>query len=298
MKEKKTIAVMGATGRQGGSVARFLLNDGTFAVKVLTQLIAKGAEVARADLDDVETLKKAFEGVYGVFGMTNFWEPGVGYEREIRQGKNLVDAAKAKNVKHFVWSTLDRDTAKPAHWESKAEVNDYLIASGVPWTSLYTSFFFENYCGLVSPQKQPDGSYKIPLIMIADIPFAVNSAAETGAFVLAAFLHPEEWINKDIKIATDFLSPNRIAELMSEVSGRKVFVDQINKEQFDNDKSLPEEVHNKYVLRVQPLTCFEGALQDNPGPPFRDPELTRKLYPEMKTFESWVKENQKDIFRN
>ncbi|GJJ10505.1 hypothetical protein Clacol_004731 [Clathrus columnatus] len=232
MKGKKTIAVVGATGQQGGSVARFLLNDGTFAVKVLTQLITKGAEVVQAELNDIETLKKAFEGVYGVFGVTNFWAPGAGYEGEIRQGKNLVDAAKAKNVKHFVWSTLDHTAVKPAHWESKAEVNDYLIASGVPRTST------------MSPQKQPDGSYKLPLIMVTDIPFAVYPVAETGAFVLAAFLHPEEWINKDIKIATDFLNPNRIVELMSKMSGKRVFVDQINKEQFANDKRLPEELHD------------------------------------------------------
>lgn len=179
MSEKKIIVVTGSTGVQGGSVARFLLEDGKFAVRAITrdiqkpaakgmtliqaclyikcvftnelELARKGAEVVQADLRNLESLKTAFEGAYGVFAVTNcmsyrtlfaihqlirlVWEPGVGSEGEILQGKNMVDAAKATGIKHFVWSTLDSSEFKAEHWESKAVVNEYLKASQVPRTS-------------------------------------------------------------------------------------------------------------------------------------------------------------------
>jgi len=298
MASKKIIVVTGATGLQGGSVARFLLNDGTFAVRAMTrnskspaiqELVSKGAEVAQADLNDLESLKKAMRGAYGVFGVTNFWAPEVGYEGEVRQGKNLVNAAKATGIQHFVWSTLDHTTAKPSHWESKAEVDDYLKKIGVPRTSLYTTFFMENFTGSMSPSKRTDGSYDLPLPMITDGPMAIYSAAETGAYALAAFIRPQDWLNKDLRIATAFLSPRQIAEAMSDVSGKIVHVQEINDEEFEKlkGKSLPEEMHDN-----------NRALQDNPKPPFRDPELTRKLYPEVTSFSAWVKENEAALFRD
>lgn len=118
-------------------------------------LAARGAEVVTADHEDLASLKKAFAGAYGVFGVTNCachslhnwsniqvlltsledWVKGVGYDGEVRQGKMLVDAAKAAGVEHFVWSTLDSTPHKASHWESKAQVDDYLKKSGVGRTS-------------------------------------------------------------------------------------------------------------------------------------------------------------------
>ncbi|KAF8496951.1 NmrA-like family domain-containing protein 1 [Gautieria morchelliformis] len=288
MSSKKIIVVTGATGAQGGSVARFLLNDGTYAVRAVTrnpdspaakELAAKGAEVIKADMRVLASLEKAFAGAYGVFGVTNFWEPGVGYEGEVSQGKSLVDAAKATGIKHFVWSTLDSTPAEASHWESKNVVDQYLKKSGVPRTSLYTSFYFENYLGLLPFLKRNDGSYDFPLPLITDAPFAVYSVAETGAFALAAFLHPETWLEKDIRITTDFLSAREMAKLVSDVSGKTIHVSEIDASTYGTLKgnSLPDEIHSKFV-----------ALFAQPA---RDPALARKLYPSMKTSREWVQDN-------
>src|SRR4030095_6354916 len=113
----KIIAVVGATGVQGGGLARAILADpsGGFSVRAITRdpnkdsakaLASQGAEVVSANLDDVESLKKAFAGAHGVYGVTNFWEHFSG-EKEKAQAKNIADAAKAAGRKHVVWSTLE-----------------------------------------------------------------------------------------------------------------------------------------------------------------------------------------------
>ena len=121
MADKKIIAVVGATGTQGGGLAQAILSDpnGGFAVRAITRdtnkdqakaLAAKGAQVVQANLDDVESLKKAFSGAHGVYAVTNFWEH-FSAEKEKAQAKNIADAAKAAGVKHVIWSTLE-DTRK------------------------------------------------------------------------------------------------------------------------------------------------------------------------------------------
>src|SRR5688572_30377023 len=168
MADKKIIAVTGATGAQGGGLVRAILADpnGGFAVRAITRdpsgdkgkaLAAAGAEVVAANLDDVESLKKAFAGVHGVYGVTNFWEH-FSAEKEKEQAKNIAEAAKAAGVKHVVWSTLE-DTRKfmPAddkrmpilqgkyrvpHFDAKAEADAFF--QGVPTTFLLTTFYWDN----------------------------------------------------------------------------------------------------------------------------------------------------------
>ncbi|KAH8109396.1 NmrA-like protein, partial [Phellopilus nigrolimitatus] len=151
---KPLIAVTGATGLQGGSVARALLADGAFRVRALTrnpdaptarELRAAGAEVVFADYADAPSLHAAFRGAHGVFGVTNFWE-SMSEAQEVREGTALVDAARACGVAHFVWSTVPAATSPPVpHWSSKARINAHLLASGVPRTSLHTTFYLENF---------------------------------------------------------------------------------------------------------------------------------------------------------
>src|SRR6059036_2349003 len=151
MADKKIIAVVGATGSQGGGLCRAILADpnGDFAVRALTRdpnkdkakaLAEKGAEVVQADLDDIESLKKAFAGAHGVYCVTNFWEH-FSAEKEKAQAKNEADAARAAGVKHVIWSTLE-DTRKlmksddkrmpmlqekyrVPHFDAKAEADAY-----------------------------------------------------------------------------------------------------------------------------------------------------------------------------
>ena len=182
MADKKIIAVLGATGSQGGGLCRAILADaaGGFACRAVTRdtnkdkakaLAASGAQVVKADIDDVESLKKAFAGAYGVYAVTNFWEHFSG-EKEKAQAKNIADAAKAAGVKHVIWSTLEdiRKFMKPddkrmpmlqqkyrvPHFDAKAEANAFF--AGVPTTFLVTSFYWDNlYMFGLAPKKGQDG---------------------------------------------------------------------------------------------------------------------------------------------
>src|SRR5215467_9660542 len=174
----KVIAVVGSTGTQGGGLAAAILGDkaGGFSCRAITRkvdgdkakaLASAGAEVVKADLDDVESLKAAFAGAYGVYAVTNFWEHFSG-EKEKAQAKNIAEAAKAAGVKHVIWSTLE-DTRKlmdPSdkrmpmlqekyrvpHFDAKAEADAYL--AGLPVTYLVTSFYWDNlYLFGLAPKK-------------------------------------------------------------------------------------------------------------------------------------------------
>src|SRR6187549_920677 len=184
MADKKVIAVLGSTGSQGGGLVRAILADpaGGFAARAVTRDVSKdkaaalksaGAEVVKADLDDVESLKKAFAGAHGVYAVTNFWEHFSG-DKEKVQAKNIADAAKAAGVKHVVWSTLEDirkfmsadDKRMPIlqgkyrvpHFDAKAEANEYF--KGLPVTYLVTSFYWDNiYAFGLGPKKGEDGTY-------------------------------------------------------------------------------------------------------------------------------------------
>ncbi|KAG2136671.1 hypothetical protein DEU56DRAFT_358182 [Suillus clintonianus] len=159
----RIVAVFGATGTQGSSVVQALLADGTFIPRAITRnsnsekalkLKALGAEVAQADLWDIDSLKQALSGVEAVFGVTDYYDPknfAQGHNSEMLLGKNLVDASKATDVKYFIWSSLPHCTrvsngkyANVYHFDNKANVDDYLRDSGVPHSILYTGWFLEN----------------------------------------------------------------------------------------------------------------------------------------------------------
>ena len=145
MPEKKIIAVVGSTGQQGGGLCHAILDDpaGGFACRAITRdpskekaqaLAAKGAEVVRADLDDVESLKQAFAGAYGVYAVTNFWEH-FSAEKEKAQAKNIADAARSAGVKHIIWSTLE-DTRKLMSPEPKSAAGPVSVLAPPPDSSL------------------------------------------------------------------------------------------------------------------------------------------------------------------
>ncbi|MGE5377034.1 MAG: NmrA/HSCARG family protein, partial [Bacteroidota bacterium] len=150
----KIIAVTGATGQQGGAVARKLLADG-WKVRALTRDVNKpaaralaqaGAELVAGDMDSRADLEAAFQGAYGVFSVQNFWLPNVGYEGEIRQGRNVADAAKAAGVQHLVYSSVGsaHRGMGQKHFESKWIIEQYIHTLGVPYTILRPVAFMDN----------------------------------------------------------------------------------------------------------------------------------------------------------
>src|SRR5687768_11494908 len=151
----KLIAVTGATGQQGGAVARKLLADG-WQVRALTrdtdkpvaqELASLGAELVPGDMDDRVQLDSVFQGAYGVFSVRNYWLANGGFEGEIRQGKNVVDAASAAGVKHLVYSSVGsaHRGMGQKHFDSKWQIEQYIHSSSVPYTVLRPVFFMENH---------------------------------------------------------------------------------------------------------------------------------------------------------
>src|SRR6516225_5178508 len=220
MADKKIIAVVGSTGAQGGGLVRAILSDpnGGFAARAITRdpgkdkakaLAGKGAEVVKADLDDVESLKKAFAGAYGVYAVTNFWEHFSG-EKEKAQAKNIAEAAKAAGVKHVIWSTLE-DTRKlmsaddkrmpmlqekyrVPHFDAKAEADAYF--SGLPVTYLVTSFYWDNlYMFGLAPKKGADGQYEWTFPM-GDAKLAGIAAEDIGKCAYGIFKAGPQYIGK------------------------------------------------------------------------------------------------------
>jgi len=216
---KKVIAVVGATGKQGGGAVEALLKDGTFAVRAITRdtgsdkakaLAKHGAEVVVADLNNTDSLIKAFTGAYGVFGVTDFW---TAQGKETEHGKHLVDAAKATGVQHFVWSTLDGGHGVQ-HFDTKAAVDDYLKEKAVPHTLLFTGYFLENL-GYMFFSKNAEGpGLTIQSLYATDGAFPVIAGRDVGKFALVAFKSPKKYIGGEIHAVADVISPRQVAAIL------------------------------------------------------------------------------------
>ena len=313
MAEKKTIVVIGATGAQGGGLARAILNDpdSPFSVRALTRnpdaekaeaLARLGAEVVEADLDDLESLKRAFRGSYGAFCVTNFWEH-FSPEKEKAQAANMARAAREEGLQHVIWSTLE-DTRnwvslsddrmptlmehyKVPHFDAKGSANHEFTDRNVPTTILLTSFYWDNmiYFGL-NPKPGPDGVLAITFPM-ADARLPGIAAEDIGKSAYGIFKAGDEYIGKTVGIAGEHLTGREMAFALSDALGREVRY---------ND--VPPEVYRSFG--------FPGA--DDMGNMFqfkrdfnedycaaRDLDETRKLNPSLKTFREWLSENKDRI---
>ena len=247
--EGRAILVTGATGQQGGAVARELLGRG-FGVRALTRdpekpaakdLAERGAEVVRGDLEDRSSLERALEGVHGVFSVQNFWEAG--YEREVRQGTQLADAAKAAGVSQLVYSSVGsahRETGLP-HFESKWEVEEHVRGSGVPYTILRPVFFMQNW-EVFGRDQILGGTLAQPLD--PDKLLQMLAAEDVGVFVTMAFDNPDEWIGREVDLAGDEMTMVEIAGTFSRVIGREVSYYQVPWDQFE--QAAGEEAYRMY----------------------------------------------------
>ena len=235
--EGRVILVSGATGQQGGTVARNLLGRG-FVVRALTRDTEKaaamtladlGAEVVGGDLEDRASIELVLDGVYGVFSVQQFFEAG--YEGEVRQGVLLADAAKDAGVEHLVYSSVGsahRETGIP-HFESKWEVEEHVRASGVPYTVLRPVYFMQNWEWM----RAPILGGTLPQPLDPDKPFQMIDAEDIGVFAAMAFDDPETWIGREVDLAGDEMTMPEIAGTFSRVIGRNVDYFQVPWEGFE-----------------------------------------------------------------
>src|SRR6266481_4689488 len=238
---KKLIAVIGATGQQGGGVLRALQARGQFKVRALTRNPDMhrelAEEVVEADLDKPETLSAAFEGAHGVFLVTNFGEAGT---NEIKYSTAAIRAAKDAGVKHLIWSTLPDVEAisggkfNVPHFTGKAKIDRVVKDGGFEnYTFVIAPFYYQNLAGAVAPHKQADGSlgWALPLAPTLRV-IHMGDINELGNIVAGAFAHPDEAGNGQyLPLVGDFLSFNEIVETLNR-QGHNFSYKQIPKEMF------------------------------------------------------------------
>ncbi len=222
--QPKIILVTGATGQQGGAVARSLLRQG-HKVRALTRnpnkaagLAKAGAEIVKGDLTDKATCERALQGTDGVFAVSTFIEAGM--DVEVQQGITLADAAKKANVKHFVYTSVgsaNRNTGVP-HFDTKWKVEQHISQLGLPATILRPVWFMENFGTYFLPS--PEGVLVVPLR--PDKKLHMIAVQDIGEFGAAAFLRPAEFIGQAIDLAGDEMTPPEVAAHLSRTMGRPI----------------------------------------------------------------------------
>ncbi|MGK3206916.1 NmrA/HSCARG family protein [Amycolatopsis sp. MEPSY49] len=303
MSDPKIIAVVGATGQQGGGLARAILDDPErrFALRAITRnpdsaaaraLAARGAEVVAADLDDEASLTKAFEGAYGAYLVTAFWEYN-SVEREQQQARAMAAAAKATGLRHVIWSTLPdtrlhlRDDRVPTlherykvpHFDSKAEAEAFFVEAGVPTTFLSTTFYFEAFLDFFRPVRDDDGVVALHLPM-ADRTLPGIAAEDIGRTAFGVFAQGPSLAGETISISGENLTGEQYAaafakELGIEVAYRPMSVEDLRSAGFPG----ADDLSNMFFYYAEHEAAFAGA---------RDPEAVRKLNPRLQDFATWL----------
>jgi len=241
MRHEKLIAVIGATGQQGGAVVRALQAGGQFKVRALSRNPGKhrglADEFVEADLNRPDTLKAAFEGAHGVFLVTNFWEQGTD---EHKQATAAVRSAKDAGVKHFIWSTLPDAEAISGgkfhlpHFTGKAKIDRTVKEAGFVYhTFVIAPFYYQNLVGVLAPQKQTDGSLGWALPLDPTVRgLHMGDITELGNIVAGAFAHPDKAGNGEyLPLVGDFMSFNEIVETLNR-QGHNLSYKQVPKENF------------------------------------------------------------------
>ncbi|MHC5822847.1 MAG: NmrA/HSCARG family protein [Nostoc sp.] len=267
---EQLILVTGATGNQGGAIARHLLQRGKFKVRAMVRdqnkpaaqaLQQAGAELVQGDFNDRASLDRAVQGVHGIFSMQDFRE---GAEVEIRHGQALADVAKTAGIEHFVYSSVgsaDRNTGIP-HFNSKFQVEEHVRAIGLPYTILRPVFFFYNYNGMRSMVE--NGTLFQPLS--PDTKLQQLSEEDYGAMVAEVFERPTDFINREIEVASVEMTMTEIAAAFSRVLGKNVAYQQIPFEAFEQQAGEEVTIMYRWFENVGYIADLARLKRDFPQP--------------------------------
>jgi uncharacterized protein YbjT (DUF2867 family) len=313
MADQKIIAVMGATGAQGGGLVRAILDDpgGGFTARAITRDVTSdqvraladlGAEVVAADLDDPASVQRAFAGAYGAYCVTFYWAH-LSPEKELAHAQAMATAAKDAGIEHAIWSTLE-DTRrwvplddnrmptlmgkyKTPHFDAKGEADQFFGDAGVPTTFLLASYYWDNliYFGM-GPKRDQDGILTLTLPM-DDKKLAGIAAEDIGKCAYGVFKRGRELIGKRVGIAGDFTTGTEMAAALTRALGQEV-----------RYNAVPPEVYRSFG--------FPGA--DDLGNMFqfysdferdflaaRPLDVSRALNPELQSFPVWLDRNKDRI---
>jgi uncharacterized protein YbjT (DUF2867 family) len=315
MPDKKIIAVVGATGAQGGGLVRAIMEDesGEFTARALTRnpnsekaraLAALGAEVVAVDVDDPESLKAAFAGAYGAYCVTFFWEH-FSPAKELEQARSMAEAARANGLKHVIWSTLEdtrnwvplsddrmptlQGSYKVPHFDAKGEANAAFTEAGVPTTFLLTSFYWDNLIHFgMGPRKDENGDLSFALPM-GDAKLSGIAAEDIGGCAYGIFKAGDQYIGKTVGIAGEHLTGAEMAVALSAAYGEPVSYIPVP---FDVYRGLgfpgADDLGNMFQFYHDFEDYFSGA---------RSLDVSRSLNPALQTFAVWLEENADNIPR-
>lgn len=310
---KKIIAVIGATGAQGGGLVRAILDDpsGGFTARAITRdvnsekakaLAALGAEVVAADVDDAASLRRAFEGAYGAYCVTFFWDH-FSPEKELAQARAMATAARDANVQHVIWSTLEdtrnfvplNDDRMPTlmarykvpHFDAKGEADAIFAELGVPVTYLLTSFYWDNFITFgMGPTRDAEGQLAITL-PLGKSKLPGIAADDIGRSAYGIFKVGASLIGKRVGISGEHLSGEEMAKEFSKIVGEPVRFNEVPPEVY-RGFGFPgaEDLGNMFQFKRD----FEDEYRSA-----RDVEATRLLNPHVRSFAQWLTENKSRI---
>jgi len=290
---EKKILVTGVTGAQGGSVARHLLRRGRFAVRGLTRhpespqakdLARRGVEIAAGDMGDPQSLVRAMDGCWGVFGVTNFWEH---FHREFELGRNLIRAVAETRPEFFIYSSLPnprklgRGEYDVPHLELKARLEDEIRALPLRSAFTHVAFYYENYMIFSMLQRAEDGSLSFGFPQ-GETKLAMVGTEDIGGVVAPLFERPDEFAGRQVGVVGDDRPPAEYAQALARALEVPVSYRHIPREEY---AQFPfpgaQELANMFDMNRRYITERTADLEES-----------RKLYPGIRDFDAWVRENR------
>ncbi|WP_280381138.1 NmrA/HSCARG family protein [Nocardia wallacei] len=274
MTADKAVLVLGATGNQGGAVARALLGTGRRVrafvrdphTPAAAELARLGAELAVGDLDRPQSVRVAARDVHGIFSAQAVDPADPRPETEVRQGKSVIDAAVAEGVEQVVYSSIAAYRSGVPHFDTKAVIEQYLDSAGLPATVIRPVFFMENWRYLLP--KSDDNARIGSVALDVDTRLQMVAVADIGRIVADAFARPDEYIGEKLEIAGDELTVRQIAAACTEADG------------------VPTRVVRPD--RLPPAVADMFAWLDEHG--YRtDITALRRRFPQLLTFETWLR---------
>jgi uncharacterized protein YbjT (DUF2867 family) len=305
---KRVIAVVGATGGQGGGLVRAITGDpkGGFVARAITrdtnsekakELAALGAEVVEGNVDDTESMRKAFEGAYGAFCVTFFWDH-FSPDRERAQARSMAEAAKAAGVQHVIWSTLEdtrnfvplsddrmptlSERYKVPHFDAKGESDAVFRDLGVPTTFLLTAFYWENFIFFgMGPARGADGVLGITM-PLGDAKMPGIGVEDIGRCAYGVFQRPE-LIGQTVGIAGDHVSGSEMAAGLARAVGEDVRYNSVEPAAY-RAFGFPgaEDLGNMFQFKRDFEATYRGR---------RNLDTARSLNPALRDYSSWIREN-------
>ena len=310
MGQNQVIAVVGATGMQGGGLVRAILADPSsgMTVRALTrdvnsdkarELARLGAEVVAADVHDGESLKRAFAGAAGVFCVTFFWSH-FSPEKEFAEAEAMAKAAKSAGVPHVIWSTLEdtrrwvplSDNRMPTlmgkykvpHFDAKGE-SDRFFADAGQMDEAYD--YFKNWDNLIhfgmGPKKGPDGTLAFTLPM-GEARLPGIAAEDIGKCALGLLKKRDAYLGKTVGIAGEHLTGSQMAVALTKALGQEVRYNAVPPEVY-RTFGFPgaDDLGNMFQFKRDFNALFCGA---------REPAIARAPNPGPQTFAQWLEANK------